>query len=179
MVPSVGVLWSAVASVRAGAPAARPAAGRRRPAARSPRGPGAGRCRSSPRRPRGPARSFEHVLRHPGLLFSQAGGYHRQEARRLLAFVLEMMGKIGVEGDAVAAGKVVAGPSTRGARVPSRTTAVSRLPGSCIGGSSRPPVEAPGPGCARRRRRAARAAAASAPRSGAPRARSGGARRRG
>ncbi len=35
-------------------------------------------------------------------------------------------------------------PSTTSARAPARTTAVSRLPGSCIGGSARPPVAAPG-----------------------------------
>src|SRR3954464_10496691 len=35
-------------------------------------------------------------------------------------------------------------PSMKSSTVPSRTTAVSRLPGSCIGGSSDPPVATPG-----------------------------------
>ncbi len=74
----------------------------------------------------------------------QAGGDHGEEARRLLAFVLEMMGKIGIEGDAVALVQLVAGAVDDQHQVPARTTAVSRLPGSCIGGSSRPPVVAPG-----------------------------------
>src|SRR4051794_11887828 len=46
-----------------------------------------------------------------GLLLApaQAGGNHGKEARRLLAFVLEVVGQVGVEGDTVALIQLVAG----------------------------------------------------------------------
>ena len=63
----------------------------------------------------------------------------------MLVGVVQMMGKIGVEGGAVAARRAGGSRRRRRARrAPSRTTTVSRLPGSWIGGSPAPPVEAPG-----------------------------------
>src|ERR671936_454215 len=67
-VPSVGTLWSAVASVRSGRRTLRPA--RRRP--------------------------------------SNAGGDDGQDGRLAGSGVLEVVGKVGVEGDAIAAGELVA-----------------------------------------------------------------------
>ena len=73
----------------------------------------------------------------------QAGGDHREEPGRVVAFVLEVVRQVGVEGDASPSCSSWRLPSTISARAPLRTTAVSRLPGSCIGGSSGPPVAAP------------------------------------
>ena len=54
------------------------------------------------------------------------------------------MGKIGVEGDAVALGSSRRVPSQTKVTRPRWTRLVSRAPGSCIGGSPGPPVRAPG-----------------------------------
>ena len=43
-------------------------------------------------------------------VLAAAGGDHGEEPGRLLAFVLEMMGQVGVEGDAVSLAQLVAGP---------------------------------------------------------------------
>ena len=76
---------------------------------------------------------------------AQAGGDDGEQGRLLLAGVLEVVGQVGVEGHAVAGGELVAlaVDVEHDARRAS-TSAVSRLPGSCIGGSPGPPVRAPG-----------------------------------
>ena len=114
------------------------------------------------------------VLRHLVLLAPpQAGGDHGEEAGRLLAFVLEMMGQVGVEGDAVALAQARGGCRRRPAPGCRRGRPRSRgCPARASAGRRGRRWSRPAPGCAGRRRRAGRAAAASAPRSGGRRARS-------
>ena len=79
----------------------------------------------------------QHLLR--------PGGDHGEEAGCSCARVLEVVGQVGVEGHGVA---LAPGRGRRrrrrAAASPSSTSAVSRLPGSCIGGSPGPPVAAAG-----------------------------------
>ena len=111
------------------------------------------------------------VLRHRAQLLRRPAATTARNSAWRVAVVLEVVRQVGVEGDAVARAR------GRGARrrsrapsAPPSTTAVSRLPGSCSGGSPAPPGRrARARACAARRRRAGRAAAASAPRRGARR----------
>ena len=100
--------------------------------------------------------------------------------RLAVAGVLEVVGKVGVERHAVALGQRVAlAVDVAARRRPCCTSAISRAPGSWIGGSPGPPVaRAAARGRGARARRAGRAAAGSGPRSGGrARRRPGGARR--
>ena len=74
----------------------------------------------------------------------QAGGHHRDRRGRLLAIVLEVVRKVGVEGDAVARGKVVTGALDEERQVAVEDhggLAAARLVHGRVRG---PPVAAPG-----------------------------------
>ena len=149
-VPSVGTLWSAVASVRSGRRTVRPAS--RRPVERLRAGhlvdevqvdvEQAGRdlvgaprsCRAASvacvgllgrQLRRRPAETTASSRASPGR-GSRSGGAGRRRRSRSRR------------------GELVARPSQGSTTLPASTSAVSRLPGSCIGGSSAPPVTAPG-----------------------------------
>ena len=111
---------------------------------------------------------------------AQAGGDDGEQDGLAGAGVLEVVGQVGVEGDAVARRPARgARRRCRARRAPRSTSAISRLPGSCIGGSPGPPVRgAAARGRGARARRAGRAAAGSGSRARGParRCRRGGAR---
>src|SRR4051794_5670367 len=109
-VPSVGTLWSAVASVRSGRRTARPL--RRRPSNACGLVTSWTRCRSMYSRPGATswwAQIFSNsVLGISPLAPSQAGGDDREQRGVLRAGVLEVVRQVGVERDAVAGGQLVA-----------------------------------------------------------------------
>ena len=110
-VPSVGVLWSAVASVRSGRRTVRPA--RRRPSKACGLVTSWTRCRSMNSRPGsdlvGLPELVEQRLGHSLLLTAAQSGRHDGQERRLVGpGVLEVVGQVGVEGDGVAGGQLVA-----------------------------------------------------------------------
>ena len=148
-VPSVGVLWSAVASVRSGRRTLRPA--RRSPSNACGLVTSWTRCRSMYRSPSvadlvGLPDLLEHRLGHSSAP-PEACRHDREEGRVVGGRVLEVVRQVGVEGDACRPRRARSGARRRRARrCPSCTSAVSRLPGSWIGGSpSGAPVEPPGP----------------------------------
>src|SRR4051812_3250147 len=113
-VPSVGTLWSAVARVRSGRRTARPAS--RRPSNACGLVTSWTRCKSMYSSP-GATSWASQILSNSvvgigGLLAflaaAQAGAHDGEQARRRVARVLEVVGKVGVERDGVAGFEVVA-----------------------------------------------------------------------
>src|SRR3954447_24607021 len=110
-VPSVGVLWSAVASVRSGRRTVRPA--RRRASKACGLVTSWTRRRSmnsSPGATSWASQSLSNSVLGISLLLAaaQSGRHDGEEARLVGPGVLEVMGQVGVEGDGVAGGELVA-----------------------------------------------------------------------
>src|SRR5919206_3874964 len=110
-VPSVGTLWSAVASVRSGRRTVRPA--RRRPSKACGLVTSWTMCRSMYSRP-GATSCAAQILSNSVLGIgavsapSQAGGHDGEQRRLAGAGVLEVVGQVGVERHAVAGGQRMA-----------------------------------------------------------------------
>src|SRR5207248_2623396 len=104
-VPSVGTLWSAVASVRSGRRTLRPAS--LSPSNACGLVTSCTRCRSMYRIP-GATSCASQILSNRVLGIGaplappEAGADHRQQHRPIRSWVLEMMGQVGVERHAVA-----------------------------------------------------------------------------
>src|SRR4051794_32931394 len=109
-VPSVGTLWSAVASVRSGRRTGRPA--RRSPSKACGLVTSWTRCRSMYSRPGATSWAAQilskRVVGAIGSAPSEARGDDGQQARLVRAGVGEVVRQVGVEGHAVARGEVVA-----------------------------------------------------------------------